>query len=243
MKSQRCFGCVSRIALLLGLLVNTARSSGFLMNVDFGVDVPSGKMGPAAIGRTPTDYWNVYLRNDGLGSSSDHWRTHGVMNNLSLADGTASAVGMTVDNAAGGWSLGFSDPMYNDYIYPYPSGGNATITLTGLSAGLYDLYAYSVDGNYEVTVGAFSYGTELTFDSARTGASVWTEGVQYARFRNVALDGSEALTLTARDGQGGWAIISGFQLVAVPEPSSAAFLGCMLAGSLAWKRFRRYARS
>ena len=129
-------------------------SPPILLNVDFAGDTPPGKVGPAVIGQSAADFWNVYLRNDGQGN----WPYSQSLNNLKLADGTSTAIGLAVVNAQGGWSIPSSDVMYRDYIYPLYSG-DATFTLSGVPSGLYDLYVYSADGNCEVTVGATSYGT------------------------------------------------------------------------------------
>ena len=107
--------------------------------------------------------------------------------------------------------------MYQTYVYPLDGGVNV-VTFTNLPAGQYDVLAYSVDGNYEVTVGGTSYGVKTTADPAFNGVPVWTEGVQYARFRNVAVGAGQPLVLTVRNGVSGYAILSGIQILSSKKP-------------------------
>jgi hypothetical protein len=182
----------------------------FLLNMDFQGNnlTASSKTGFAALGFAATDYWNYYMREDGQGG----WRTFGAVTNLRLADGTITEIGMTVANAPGAWCAGSSDAMYDCYIYPF--SGNATITVTNLPAGVYDVLPYAVDGNYEVTVGGVSYGIKSSLDDPLSNPPVWTEGVQYARFTNVQVSAGQSLALTVRPGVSGYAVISGMQIVA-----------------------------
>ncbi|HZI33848.1 MAG TPA: LamG domain-containing protein, partial [Candidatus Binatia bacterium] len=162
-------------------------SSPFLINVDFGSGSTRGyslKSGFAAAGQTTNDFWNFYDRD--ASTISGDWRVSGALPRLRLADGTVTTAGMAVSDAPGAWGDGSSDPMYVTYDYPL-DGGNNVITFTNLPAGQYDVLAYSPDGNYEVTVGGTSYGVQTTYDSPVSSMPVWTEGVQYARFRNVTV--------------------------------------------------------
>src|SRR5438034_11255763 len=78
-------------------------------------------------GQSATDFWNLYSRDDGSGG----YRTFGEVSNLKRADGTVSAVGLTVANAPGAWHNGAADPMYDVYLYPF-GGGNITATVREL---------------------------------------------------------------------------------------------------------------
>jgi len=179
-----------------------------LINVDFGAgSTQSAKVGPAATGESSHDFWNYYSRDDGHGG----WLSFGGLSNLSQADGSVTSVGLTVDNAPGAWGNGSSDPMYATYIYPF--GGNATITITNLPVGQYDLYVYSQDGNYDVTVGSVDFGIQTTLDVPVTSPPVWGQGVQYALFQGLPVNtAGDPVVVTVRPGVYGYAIISGLQI-------------------------------
>jgi hypothetical protein len=182
--------------------------ASFLVDVDFdGSDGPSAKVGVAATGQTTNDFWNFYTRNDGMGG----WRTFGALENLKLVNGTATGVGMTVDNAPGSWGTSSADAMYAGYIYPF--SGVATVTVTNLPAGSYDFYLYAPDGKYEVVSGGVNYGIKTSVDGVASGVPVWQEGVQYARFNNVGVTNSgQPVVITVQPGVYGYAIISGLQI-------------------------------
>lgn len=186
-------------------------ASPWLLSVDFGADVNGNdKAGFAALGQTTNDVWNFYSRDDGAGG----WRTFGVLSNLKTVGGTVTPAGLTVANAPGAWGNGSPDKMYDDYIYPF-NGGNVTVTVTNLPAGQYDVLAYANDGNFELAVGGYTYGTRTSLDVAPTNSPVvWTAGVQYARYTNVSVTAGVPLVLTVRPGIYGYAIISGLQLSA-----------------------------
>lgn len=210
-------------------LMTTAANAQFtLLNVNFGAHLSppplsTVKTGPAAVGLGTSDYWNFYSRdNDDLS-----WRTHGSLANLKLADGTITSAGLAVANAPGSWGNGSADAMYDSYIYPF--SGNATFTLTNVAAGSYDLLIYSYDGNTSLTVGATAYGNRAWHDNAPAGVPVWQEGRQYTRYAGIAVGPGDALSLTIQPGIDGYAVISGLQLVAVPEPGIAALLAVGVA--------------
>jgi hypothetical protein len=191
-----------------------------LINVDFGGAGGRGyslKTGFAGVGLTTNDFWNFYDRD--LSPAPYDWRTSGTLTNLQSASGAPTTVGMTVSDAPGAWGNGSSDPMYGTYDYPLDGGINV-VTFTNLPAGQYDVLAYSQDGNYEVTVGGTSYGVKTTYDSPVSSVPVWTEGVQYARWRNVTVTAGQPLVLTVRNGVGGWAILAGVQILSDPPPPS-----------------------
>jgi hypothetical protein len=174
-------------------------------NVDFGAGfAPSAKRGAAAVGRT-NDFWNYYTRDEAGG-----WRTSGVISNLTLANGAASDISVSVENAPGAWGTDSRDAMYKDYIYPF--SGVATVTVSQLPAGFYDFYVYSHDGNYQLTAGGTDFGSRSCHDANTTGTPVWQEGVQYVRFAGVPISDNGSLALTVRPGADGFAVISGLQI-------------------------------
>ena len=101
----------SRIAVLLAAqLVSVAAfaQAAHLLDVDFSAD-SYHKVGPAAIGQTTTDYWNIYSRDIG---SPSVWRDSGQLTGLKWADGSSSPMVLSVTNAAGAWGNGSTDPMF-----------------------------------------------------------------------------------------------------------------------------------
>src|SRR5207237_7282396 len=160
------------------------------LNVDVGTGTNSAKMGFAATGQSANDYWNLYSRDDGVGG----YRIFGAVSNLKWADGTVSAVGLTVTNAPGAWQNGAADPMYNVYLYPF-NGGNITVTVTNLPAGTYDLFLYGHGGPgldtansvFRVVSGSKDYGTKSTTTTSGWTSPAWQEGQQYVVFGDVAV--------------------------------------------------------
>ena len=207
-----------------GKCVSTAPSVAVtLLNVDFGAGTATTEQGKAAAGISTNDFWNFYTRDDGAGG----WKTFGSLTNLQNADGTVSAAGLTVNDAPGAWSDGSTDVMLNSYIYPF-DGGNVTVTITNLPAGQYDVLPYSCNGNYDVSSGGISYGTNTCYGLPVVNPPVWTAGVQYTRFTNVLVNAGQPLVITAHPGIGDVAQISGLQIVlssltnALPPPPPIA---------------------
>ncbi len=192
-----------------------------LIDVQFcALDNPNSlkdrKTGIAATGQTANDYWNAYSR-DGTNGG---FLTYGVLNNLELADGTLTSVGLTVANAPGAWSNDSSDPMYATYLYPF-DGGDITVTITNLNAGTYDFYIYghgaADDQNsiYELSVNGQSYGSQANLNGPGWNTVVWQQGVQYVEFQNVVIGAGQGVTITVLPGDGGYAVISGLQIAQV----------------------------
>src|SRR5262245_41417369 len=180
---------------LLGCILITVQLNLFsaalhaqLLNVDFGSGTTSAKVGFAATGQSTNDYWNLYSRDDGNGG----YRIVGAVSNLKWADGTVSAIGLTVTNAPGAWQNGSADPMYDVYLYPL-SGGNITVTVTNLAVGSYDVFLYGHGGPgvdtansvFRVASGSNDYGTNATTTTSGWSSAVWQEGQQYVVFRGV----------------------------------------------------------
>jgi Concanavalin A-like lectin/glucanases superfamily/Calx-beta domain len=200
------------LAVISGLQIASIR----LVDVDFaGGPGPSGKSGFAAVGQTPNDFWNYFNQSYSVGSGS--------LNNLKLVGGTPSPVGISVVNAPGGWSSGSSDPMYNDYLYPYYGQGDMTTMLTGVPVGLYDLYLYSADGNFAVSAGAVNYGTKISRESPLVNPAAWEEGLQYVRYQNLLISAAgQNIVITGHPGLDGYAILSGLQLLQVAPTTCLA---------------------
>src|SRR6202020_1822873 len=100
--------------------------------------------------------WNYYIAGGGVVS--------GGLTNLITADGYVSPVGLLVSNLPVRGTNGSPDAMYNDYLST--NGVAATITITNLPSGTWNIYLYSDDGNFGLTVrdtnnyAVENYGTE-----------------------------------------------------------------------------------
>ena len=204
---------VRRIAVSPGGAAGAAE----LINIDFGGGGGRGyseKSGAAAIGRDK-DFWNYYDRD--VSSVPNNWRRSGTLMNLKQADGEATSVRMDVSNAAGAWNDDSTDPMYKTYDYPLNSGDNNVVTFSSLRPGEYDVLAYAPDGNFEVTVAGASYGVKRNHDAAASSVPVWTENVQYSRWRHVKVEEGQTLALTVRSSDfAGHALLAGIQIFPSP---------------------------
>jgi PEP-CTERM motif len=133
------------------------------------------------------------------------------------------------------------------------SGSNlGTFTLNNVAAGTYDLFLYGA--NYDYTRGAAFTITEGGgtaaggFTSALNGVhggtkDSFTLGDDYVEFTGITVGADGTISGTWGDpgqnsvsGLSGEGDFNGLQLVAVPEPSTWAFLGLGIAGMLAARR-------
>jgi hypothetical protein len=133
---------IARVLFSFALLMTMIRSEAVqkLINIDYGAHlnpVFSTKIGPAAAGISPADYWNLYSR-DGNGG----YLVNGTLNNLSWSDKTSSGANLQVQNAPGAWYTLNPDPMFQSYLYPNQSE-SITSFLTQLPGGSFDLYVYA----------------------------------------------------------------------------------------------------
>jgi len=192
-------------------------TNGTLLDVDFGAGPINGgvsaKTGFAAIGQNTNDFWNYYTRDNGSGG----YRTFGADPNLKTASGAVSAVGLTVSDAPGAWGNGSSDPMYATYLYSF-DGGSPAVTLTNLPVGQYDLYLYSSDGNFDVSVGGTDYGVKMARDLTLVNPPVWQAGVQYAHFTNLSVNAGQDVVISVQPGTAYPGAISGLQILLNSSP-------------------------
>ena len=109
-----------------------------------------------------------------------------------------------------------------------PAGGNITITVTNLIAGMYDIYLYG-HGNaddqnsmFQLSVTSLSYGSEATTNGSAWISSNWQEGVQYVEFTNVNVDAAQTINITVEPGASPYALIAGLQMALVGPASPIA---------------------
>jgi len=221
------------LALLAQFLwVPVWSQAGNLLNVDFGVGTNSAKVGLAATGQTTNDFWNLYTRDDGSGG----YRAGGVLTDVKYADGTAGPASLIVSNAGGAWPSGAADPMMGVYLCPLLRSGPISITVSNLTAGLYDLCFYAhgqpavENGVVHVTTGGADYGTQSTTTDAGWNTPDWQEGRQYVRFQGIQVNGGEPLQIQVEPGSAGLAVMNGLQLLERSDCAPAP------AGLVAWWR-------
>ena len=191
-----------------------------LLNVDFGAGAAS-KTGMAATGIGTNDYWNAYRHYEPRFTPGMPLVANGKLDKLKLADGTESAISLSVSNAPGVWGNASGDPMFDTYMFN-DSGSNITILIRGLTPGSYHFYLYGhadpdVSGEqntiFTMRSGTNSFGP-LTGSGGtgwRTGSG-WQERAQYVLFRDVPVT-SDSLIIEAAPGPNGIAVINGLQIL------------------------------
>ncbi len=202
-----------------------------LLNIDFGIGSVSTKNGPAAIGHSLVDFWNLYSRDDLSGG----YRSSGEMLNLAWANGVVSPVNIAVANAPGAWGNGSSDPMFGVYLYPL-GGENITVTLTDLPAGTYALYVYAhgaLDGEngvVQVVSDTNIWGPLIQSTEPGWNTGAWEAGRQYILFNSIVIGPERQLEITVSPGSTGLAVLNGIQLVQLASPSDYELINVDFSG-------------
>lgn len=199
--------------LLLGVLGCDAAVQ--ILNIKFGGNETPNRVGPAAVGNGPDDYWNRYSRDGAQGG----YLNFGVTPNLQWADRSGSGAGLIVENAPGYWGNGHPDRMFGDYLYAF-NGRPITVTFTNLPVGTYTVYAYGHGGPPDVQ------NTEFLLTSAwrthppgrtttRPGwlSQEWAEGVHYVKFSSVTVHAGYPLVVQSRPDAFPQAILNAIQIV------------------------------
>lgn len=204
------FGCV-----LVGLHCVPADAAHLtdLLNIDFGIGSVSAKKGPAAVGLTEDDFWNLYSR-DGDG---------GTLGLLRWSDNRVSTISATVVNAPGAWGNGSSDPMFGVYLYP-AADQDIFITLHQLEQGEYRLLVYAhglldeENSAIEVSAGGIVQGPLNTTTQTGWNTIVWEDGQQYVTFDSISVHQEGEVSIRIRPGTRGLAMVNGLQLLRVHAP-------------------------
>jgi hypothetical protein len=178
-----------------------------LLNIDFAND--EGASGLAATGFGTTDYWN---------SSYAPFQYFTELVDLKWSNGDPSPVAAVVENGPGTWVNGHSNFMMNGYLYSY-GPEDITVTLTGLPAGVYEVYVYTHGGPPDYQNGVASveangvvYGPEATATDSSWLSTTWVEGAQYVLLPQVALTDGTALTIRCSPGASGYSFLNGIQV-------------------------------
>ncbi len=176
---------------------------------------PSPKIGPAAFGLTPNDFWNAVGQPQGS-PFPPNWTISG----LKWSDGTPSGVKVDAANLNGAWGWtpppANGDKMYESYSYSW-NGGSASLTLTGLPSGSYVVYAYghenapSSNSGYWASTHMVSNGPAVAMTPTKytdaTGGSfnstTWVDGGQYVLLAPIQLNTGELLRINIEHGTQG----------------------------------------
>ena len=191
--------------------------------------------------------------------NQDLWTDHPNMTSGFLDSTGAAATGVGFSSDLGGpddWNISAPLTLIHRSGRAFYNGpGNAgTFTITGLDNGtLYDLYiasAHLSGGGAAQGIGTWNTsntnttGATITIDntgytSNATGGTTWISGVNYVLFQNLQPSGG-SITMTEHayspnltDARVGF---NGFQLISVPEPSTALLAGFGLLGLVRRRR-------
>ncbi|MES9883981.1 MAG: hypothetical protein ABW185_24295 [Sedimenticola sp.] len=215
--------------LAAALLMGAGVVASATLNVDFG------------IGGT-----NVY---NGLGAAPDA-AANTVWNGLDqdggstllYSDGSAATGISVATDIMGTAGQPFSDggnALMGDRIFRKVGWTQFDVTISGLSAGSYDLYVYGSHTNYDslYTVDGksdFSLGVNSDYPFVHHDNYAYIDGVI------VPLSGEVVITVDNYLGADGSAaaVIGGFQLTSVPVPGAAILFGTGLIGLVGFARKR-----
>lgn len=182
--------------------------------------------------------------------SSSNW-TQGEANTSNLIDDSGAATTLDFAMAAFTLSTGGDIPNFTTFRYGdshFPGAASDSWSLSEIPYAQYKIIVYAT-GSATLVQGDISVGGTTYYYAQNRGNVAFTEITDTSAagtpvFGNYAVFGSDTTPLTGANqtiswsatGQAGAAILTGFQVVQVPEPGSLALLG--LGGLLITRRRR-----
>lgn len=164
----------------------------------------ASKVGPAAVGRSQTDFWND------VGSST---------NEVKWSDGNGSSITASISGSSP-WYTTSRDPMLHGFRF---AQGTLTAKVSNLPAGAYTLRVYAHgqapadNAAIEVLVNGASKGIKSTSSSADWNGPEWTEGGEFVTFTDFPVLVGDEITISSRASNSGIAMLNGLQLAYVPR--------------------------
>ena len=184
--------------------------NGLLLSVDLGGT--SAKVGPAAVGKGASDFWNLY---------SVWGATDATLSDLRYSDNSLSGASLRVQSGAPQYTypVATGDVMYDTYTYCY--NANIVLTFNGLQTGIYDIFLYG-RGAADDQFGIFTINGVTKqcaagpyWNNNRLAGGIFVENTDFLVFRAVAVSAGTPLVITTWVSPGQYTVINGLQIAAV----------------------------
>ena len=208
----------------------------FLVNVDFEPNTDDLQTGAGVV----------------VGSAGDVWNSSDETAGMALVDSAGNATGVTMTMDAE-WPAGkavagferYQNTPQADLMIDGVFGIDATpvtVTLTGVAAGEYDLYAYSGSNNGDpprVTLVTANGVSKTIGPNSAVGTLTLVQGADW-EVLGVTVGGDQTLSIVGSVVSGGASNLTGFQLSQIPEPSTLilGLLGAVSLVAYAWRKRR-----
>jgi hypothetical protein len=218
------------------------------INVDFNGAETSGTY--TGVGAAPDagTVWNGFAATGGPLTSGP------LLDSAGNATGVTASINTYATYDADERAAAFAPALLNDFVFQTvnvdPNSPPGNFSINGLNPALtYDLYLYGQNGGYANTTNVFTVqggAPQMTTNNDATGIggggfgpSAFVAGENYVVFAGVAPTAGGVISGTFNVAEAANnAAFNGFQIVAVPEPASAAGL-LALGGVLVGIRRRR----
>jgi len=189
-------------------------------------------------GSTATS-WSPTFTGAAVVDPGDTSQTWNALNQPNTSNPSTGSVPVLLDSEGNATSVTLGDTPDNGYVALFgdrPQGaGEASVTISGLPAGAWDLYVFGWAGcAWQVTDGAsptVSKGWTVDYDGSdvQRNPSSMVDGTNYVHFSGTHVADTDLVLVSDTNsapsngyGQVRWA---GFQVSYVPEPATMALLG------------------